>query len=233
MAGTFRNLRMHWHRLLRSKTALIDGVRLNTAPDQLPHLVRNLIFKNTYEDAERELLQRGLRPGDTVLEIGGGIGLIGLLAAKMVAPGKVVSYEANAALEPILRANYALNPVAPELRMKAVTADGNPVTFHVSDNVVSSSLVDRDMATREVSVASDALDDVLRELVPNVLVMDVEGAEIDLLKAADLSGLRALVVELHPHIVGEEACAALVETLKANGFAVTAQARTNILMERV
>ncbi|MBF9033457.1 FkbM family methyltransferase [Rhodobacterales bacterium HKCCE2091] len=232
MADPFRNVRMNWHRLVGTKVMTLDGVRIGTAAPGLSPLVRNLIFKRTYEDAERDLLRRCLRPGDRVLEIGGGIGVVGLVAARIAGAGRVTSYEANPGLEPILRANYALNPVTPELRMKAVTADGAPATFHVADNVVSSSLLARDEATREVTVKSDALPAVLAELEPDVLVMDIEGAETTLLPAADLSALRAIVVELHPHIVGQEAVDGLLATLAEQGFEVAARARTNVLMER-
>ncbi|MBF9030148.1 FkbM family methyltransferase [Rhodobacterales bacterium HKCCE3408] len=232
MAHPFRNLFLHWHRLMGTSVARMDGVRISTDRKTTPKLVRDLIFKDTYEDAERELLARCLRAGDRVLEVGGGIGLIGLVAAKIAGAGRVVSYEANPVLRQIIEANYALNDVSPELRMKAVTTDGAPATFHVSDNVVSSSLRERSEATRAVTVESDALADVLAEVKPDVLVMDVEGAEVDLLPSADLSGLRAIVVELHPHVVGEAATEALVAELTAQGFVKTAGARTNVLMER-
>jgi len=232
MADPFRNFRLHWHRLRRTTQLDVDGVTLSTAPGTLPGQLRSLIFKNTYEDAERALVTRAVKSGDRVLEIGGGIGFVGLLCARLAAPGPVVTYEANAALEPMLRANYALNKAVPELRMRAVSRDGGPVSFNLADNVVSSSLVARPEAQARVEVESDALSTVIADLKPDVLVMDVEGAEIDLLPGTDLSALRALVIELHPHVVGEAATDSLMETLRAAGFSLTLKARSNVLMER-
>lgn len=79
---------------------------------------------------------------------------------------------------------------------------------------------------------SDALADVLAELRPDVVVMDVEGAEIELLADVDLAEVRAMVVELHPHIVGEDKIAALMASLEARGFEVTGDMRKNVLLTR-
>ena len=178
MANPMRNVSLHWHRLRRTRQRVLDGVRLTTEPDLVPHRVRSFLFKNTYEDAERALVSRTVREGDRVLEIGGGIGFVGLLCARLAgARGAVLSYEANPNLEPVIRANYAINVLRPKLRMKAMSRNGGPVSFHVADNVLSSSMRARPEAEREVTVDSDALCDVLAEHRPDVLVMDVEGAE--------------------------------------------------------
>jgi hypothetical protein len=106
------------------------------------------------------------------------------------------------------------------------------VTFHIGDNVVSSSLYQRAATQTAVTVESDALVAVLAEIAPDVLVMDVEGAEVDLLRDCDLGTVRAAIIELHPHIVGEERIAALLDSLAARGFTVTAHRDKNVLIER-
>jgi nucleoside-diphosphate-sugar epimerase len=45
--------------------------------------------------------------------------------------------------------------------------------------------------------------EVQATLQPDVLIMDIEGAEADFLRHADLSGLRAIVIELHPDVYGQ------------------------------
>lgn len=233
MANRLRNLKLHFHRLMNTKVITLDGVRVHSSAEGTPKGVRSGLFKDTYEDAERALLQRVVQPGDRVLEIGGGIGVVGILATRLAGAGRVTSYEANPTLEPVIRANYALNGLEPDLRMRAVTVDGQPVTFHQSDNVLSSSLYARAEAGREIRVDSDALADVLGEVAPDVLVMDVEGAEIDLLADLKFEGIRAMVVELHPHVVGQDRIDALLVSLDERGFEVTERARTNVLLERV
>ena len=229
LADPFRNLKLRWHRLMNTQIITLDGIRVHCG-DTVPRAVRNGLFKNTYEDGEREMLKRCVRAGDKVLEIGGGIGFVGMAAAKIAGAGNVISYEANPRQKEVIEANYALNSPVPELRMKAVTSDGEPVTFHQSDNVISSSIYQRDEAQTAITVPSDALRDVLAEMRPDVVVMDVEGAEIELLADIDLSAVRAMVVELHPHIVGEEKIAALLASLTAAGFEVSGDMRKNVLL---
>ena len=231
MSNPFRNLKLFYHRLLGTKVRKLDGVLIATDAS-LPKFVRSVIYKGSYEDAERELLKRIVRTGDIVLEIGGGIGFIGLLAARLASPGRVVSFEANPKLQSVIKANYALNTVQPELRMQAVTIDGAPVTFHTSANVVSSSLYARSADQVAITVESVAMKTVIKEIRPNVLVMDVEGAEIDLLASDDFMSVRAILVELHPHIVGQDRISALLTSLVERGYKQTAQIQNNVLMVR-
>lgn len=232
MADPFRNIRLYWHRWRDTPLVTLAGIRLNSGKDQA-RAVRNGLFKRTYEQAEQMLLRQAVRAGDTVLEVGAGVGFIGLLSKRLVGlGGRVVSYEANPGLKPVIEANYALNPAHPELRMRAVTPEGAPVTFHIGDNVVSSSLYQRAATQSAVTVESDALGAVLAEIAPDVLVMDVEGAEVDLLRDCDFGTMRAAIIELHPHIVGEERIAALLDSLAARGFTVTARRDKNVLIER-
>lgn len=231
MADPFRNLRLNWHRARDTQRVTLDGVTLNSDAGQA-RAVRNGLFKRTYEGPERQLVARELRKGDTVLEIGAGIGFVGLLAARLVAPGRVVSYEANPALEEVIVANHALNAAKPELRMQAITRDGAPVTFHASDNVLSSSLFKRTETQHEITVDSVAMHDALQDIQPDVLVMDVEGAEIDLLATGELAPIRAAIVELHPHVVGEDRIEALLNSLSERGFEVAEQLVTNVLLRR-
>jgi FkbM family methyltransferase len=231
MADPFRNLRLFWHRARDTQRVTLDGVTVNTDAGQA-RLVRYALFKRKYEGPERQLVARELRKGDTVLEIGAGIGFVGLLAARLVAPGRVVSFEANPALEGVIAAKHALNAAKPELRMQAITLDGAPVTFHASDNVVSSSLFKRAETQREITVESVAMADALQDIQPDVLVMDVEGAEIDLLSTGDLAPIRAAIVELHPHVVSEDRIDALLKSLAERGFEVAERLENNVLLRR-
>jgi FkbM family methyltransferase len=232
MKKPLRALKLHWHRIRNTRQVVLDGVSISTDRDSLPRFVRSALFKGTYETHEREFVRRLLRPGDRVLEIGAGIGVVSLVAAKICGGGKVLSYEANPLLEPIIRANYALNGLSPDLRMRAITLDGQPITFFRSDNIVSSSTKDRGRHAETLTVESDRLDDVVAAHRPDVIVMDVEGAEIDLLSNAGLTGVRHVVVEVHPHITGEDKIAAMLARLGSIGFRQEAEAHKTLLLSR-
>ena len=213
-----RNLKMHWRRLRNVKTLTVRGVKVRTARGEIPKTVRSMLFKGTYEAHECDLVERVVRSGDRVLEIGAGIGLVSLVATRLCGEGHVFSYEANPDLEPVIRKNYRLNGWAPDLTMRAVTSDGRDLPFFRSSNVVSSSVVDRSLAGDRIVVESLAINDLIDEHRPSVVIMDVEGSEVDLLSTADLSRVRTLIAEMHPHIVGKEKITMLVGDIETKGF---------------
>lgn len=232
MADPFRNIRRKWHLSLGTRHYTHWGVKLNTGPQDIPPSVRSHVFKGGYEAVEAELVSAILAPGDRVLEVGTGIGFVSILCSKLAGEGRVTSYEANPALEPTIRANYALNGLNPDLRMRAVTVGGSPISFFANDNILSSSLIDRKLSETEITVDSDAMSDVMEEIGPDVIVMDVEGAETDLLPAADLSGVRAMIVEVHPHITGADAIAEMDAALAGQGLVPTQKRHKTVLYTR-
>ena len=218
MKNPFRGLMLNWHRIADTRQITLDGVRISTDSQTTPRSVRSALFKGTYESHERKIVRRFLKPEHRVLEIGTGIGLVSLVCARICGAEKVLSYEANLRLEPIIRSNYALNGLTPNLHMRAITVDGNPITFFRNDNVVSSSTLERGGDVEKVKVESDRLDNVLATHRPDVVIMDVEGAEISLLSGSTLAGVKHIIVEIHPHITGEEQVAAMMAALKDKGF---------------
>lgn len=232
MADPFRNLRRQWHLSIGTARYTHWGVRLKTGPSDLPKTVRSHVFKGGYEAVEAELVTGILKPGDRVLEVGTGIGFVSILCAKLAGEGRVTSFEANPALEHIIRDNYAENGLTPDLRMKAVTVDGTPIRFFADPNILSSSLIDRDLPSTEITVDSDPMASVMVEVKPDVIVMDVEGAEVDLLPAGDLSAVRAMIIEVHPHIVGADKIAAMDTALAAQGLHPTKSLHKTVLYQR-
>ncbi len=227
-----KNLKMLWRRAWDLNVLRLHGVLVNTSKAGTQHSVRNALFKGVYEEHECELVKRVVRPGHRVLEIGTGIGLVSLLATRLAGEGQVLSCEANPALEPVIRANYALNGWTPQLKMVAVTGSPGEVTFHQNDNLLSSSRIDRKLAGREITVPSIAISALIGEHRPDTIIMDVEGSEIELLGAADLSEVSFLIVEMHPHIVGVDRINDLLRKLNADGFRIADQKHKTYLLQR-
>jgi FkbM family methyltransferase len=226
------NLKMHWRRLRNLSALRTHGVLVGTGKADTPRSVRNALFKGVYEEHECELVKRVVRPKQRVLEIGAGIGLVSLLATRLAGEGMVLSCEANPALEQVIRANYALNGWTPMLKMAAVTAVSGPVAFHQNENLLSSSRIDRKLAGREIIVPSVAISDLLEDHRPEIIIMDVEGSEIELLAAAGLSNVSSIIVEMHPHIVGAYEVGKLLTKLQSDGFRVKDQKHKTYLLQR-
>ena len=59
---------------------------------------------------------------------------------------------------------------------------------------------------------------MVEELKPTVLLCDIEGGELDLLEHADLSGIRAIVMEFHPEAYEVEGMRKCKRILTQAGF---------------
>ena len=95
---------------------------------------------------------------------------------------------------------------------------GEKLTFYKNDNVVSSCIYDRGLQTNQTSIESLAINTLIERHSPQVIIMDVEGAEAELLPSANLSKVDSLVIEMHPQVIGDKAVAGLTATLKEKGF---------------
>jgi FkbM family methyltransferase len=178
-----------------------------------------------YEGQEIAGALQLVRPGDRVLELGAGIGIVGAVAAKNRAPARVVSFEANPNLIPHIRALYTANGLNDRIEVRnqvLVSAPDRPETlpFHIHNSYLGSSLDGNpDRARETVDIATADFDAVRREVRPDVLLMDIEGGELAILQHANLDGLRGIVIEFHPkayEVAGMRACK---DILRAAGFA--------------
>ncbi len=226
----FRNVILHWRRFRNEQAVEIDGIIVSTRPEIVPRSVRTALFKKTYEAPERHLVASAINKTDRVLEIGSGIGLVSLVAAKICGPENVLSYEANPNLKAVIEENHRLNRMTLNLRMKAVTVDGADASFFVDENIISSSLIDRASA-REITVSSESLNDILDEFRPTALILDVEGAEVELLSHVNLGSVKKIIVELHPHIVGDDAIESLEGHIEKKGFKLIDRQKKTSLYE--
>ncbi len=202
------------------------GLVFPADPAVLSPRIRRALRQNAYEKKEFEAISAIVRPRDTVMELGAGIGFMSTVAARLCKVRAVTAFEANPALIPYIRAVHAANGVADRASVRnALLAPeaGAPVEFYIRKNLLASSMEpmqgDRDggvVATARVEVQS--INAVLRELRPSILICDIEGAEADLLPHADLSGLRAAIVELHPQWIGQAGVQAVFDAMHRAGL---------------
>ncbi len=68
--------------------------------------------------------------------------------------------------------------------------------------------------------------------VVSLICNRISGAEIDLMKFADLSGLREIIVELHPHVVVDQVTEEMIAAICARGFSETGRIHKNIRLTR-
>lgn len=165
-----------------------------------------------------------VQKGDTVLELGAGIGVVGAVVSKNCVPKKHVAFEANPNLIPHIEEIYKLNKLTrrSKVRNEVLMSDTDRpehVSFYLHKSFLGSSLTKENKREgSEVSVPTASLEVTMEELKPDVVLMDIEGGELDILPHMDLTHVRAVVVEFHPGVYEREGMITCKDVLRQAGF---------------
>lgn len=178
------------------------------------------------------------REGDVIVDIGAHIGRYTIIASKMAGPrGKVVAIEAHPANYGILKKNIDLNglagnvvPLNYAVASRETTVKlyepGQEDGFTIYNTIMSERAVSRQSQQKYIEVDADTLDSLLqlrgiREV--NWIKIDVEGAELEVLKGAlnTLSRSKdiSLLIEIH-NLNGDHSTLyePIMELLKSHHF---------------
>lgn len=159
-----------------------------------------LFFKGTpYEPLTAAAVAAGLRPGGTFVDVGANAGYFSLLAAALVGPsGRVAAFEPNPATAALLRAHAERNgsggtvsvePVAlmdedgeMELYLSTSRHNDGLSTFFPSEEALRRGDLDRAAVVRVPARRYDAWAAEANFPAPDVVKIDVEGAEEEVLR---------------------------------------------------
>ena len=206
-------------RVARRSIITIEGVRIRIGR-HMSRRVERALTKGDYEREELRLVGAVLSPKDTILEVGAGLGLVSAYCAKRIGSRKVFACEADPDLEPCIRETYQLNGVEPTLEMCAVGAQSGRVILHRDKHLVSSSVVRRRVGARPVEVPGKALNYLVEKVRPTLLIVDAEGAELELFDGAKLPTVTRIVLELHARVIGSAGTDLVRAKLVKLGFEV-------------
>jgi FkbM family methyltransferase len=210
------------------KTFTLKGVRLSINDDKvLSKFVLLSVLNGGYEDKENKVIKEKLQPGDIMLELGAGLGFNSITAAK-INGGKIVSYEANPYLFSLIKRNQELNQAFFEIRNKIllnVKPISSSIPFNISANFNFSSVKDYKVADHSVvevkQIETEYLPDVLAELSPTFLMVDIEGGEQDFFSKPEIflnSSVQKILVDLHPWVIGDDGCTSVIRNVISAGF---------------
>jgi FkbM family methyltransferase len=175
------------------------------------------IVNGQYEQGEIEIIKQRIERQDRIMEIGTGLGFVSVYCAKIVGSENVYTFEANPLnIEMALRV-FKKNKVSPHIQNALLADISGTIDFPINrkSRLASSSL----MASGEVvKVPQLVLNDIIRDLQPNFLIMDIEGSEYDVFRMIDFQSIYKIQVELHPSILGEDKLNEIFYRLKENGF---------------
>lgn len=167
------------------------------------------------EPKVHEWLKKNLKEGMTFFDVGAWVGSYSLVAAKWAGPsGHVVSFEPSDVARRLLERHIGMNRFSERIRVvdAAVGDEDGETTFYVlSDSLEASNsiafrqdLVGIERAklceVRKPIMQLDTFVDI-NGLVPDIIKIDVEGAEVSVLRGATkmlLSNRPMVICSLHP-----------------------------------
>lgn len=184
-----------------------------------------LLAVDDYEMADLVFLKTYLKAGQRALILGGGLGVTAALAARITRPEPVVVVEANSALHGLIARQVALNGGSVILDGRVVVGDvaaypGGTVGFAMDEDIWLSRISDGPEAL-QVPVVS--LSDVCAAHSPELVLMDIEGSEVDVLAEPVPECIQTLIVEIHTPDLGGPATARIVSTLADQGLRLVDQ----------
>jgi FkbM family methyltransferase len=144
----------------------------------------------TAERPLQEALVRELAPGATFFDIGANVGFVTILAAKIVGQsGRVVAFEPVPGNVAAIKENLALNGIEwADVHETAMARRGGSASLIVSSVSAFSRLASVSVPTgarERIDVAVNSVDEFLMsgaEPTPDVIKIDVEGAELEVIE---------------------------------------------------
>ncbi len=184
--------------------------------------IRSELRSGAYSADLVRLLPEAVVPGDRVLVIGAGLGVVSTLIARNEGVWSVIAVEANTALIPYLNRVHALNGVSEVETLNAVLAEGKKgrVPFFARRDLRTSSLLPHDRSWQQViMVPFMDLNLILTEERISLVVCDIPVASARLLAGAELATVERILVSC-----GDETALCweedeLCSLLKARGYA--------------
>lgn len=183
--------------------------------------IRGSLRSGEYEAKEATAVLKAVQDGDTVMELGAGIGFISSVVATHRNVKAVHAFEANPRLIPLIRrctpktASTTCMCTTPFLAPRPAPP---PFTCARISSPPRSAGDDEDGVIAEESIEIRPTHATSQEISPDVLICDIEGAEVDVIPEMDLSGVRAAIIELHPQWIGSKGVAAVFNAMMQAGL---------------
>ncbi len=216
---TIEHLTYGWRVFTDPSEFVYAGVKIPLKATKELWKLRKVIFLGEYEAPELSALKDLIKPNDIVLELGAGVGVVStFIALHLNNPANLHSFEANPSILKSIEAVAGANNVSFNVKNCAVAMADGELEFFFDDHFESSSMINRERGAKASKVPAVAFSNVLAALQPTVVVIDVEGAERELLDIQFPDSVRVICGEVHPHIIGDTAISKIFANLFAQGF---------------
>jgi FkbM family methyltransferase len=176
---------------------------------------RSSFLFGTYEPAQTQLFQELVKPGDVVYDVGAHFGYYTLLASKLVGEkGKVLAFEPSPNNLSRLYRHIEIN-ARKNVEVLELAVSDHEGTAHFETRTGSG--VGHLAEDGPLEVKLTTLDRLTNQPLPNVMKIDVEGAEVGVLQGAKGMFARCrpiIFLSLH----GEDLKTTCMELLKGYGY---------------
>lgn len=198
----------------------VHGVRVPIGSDEVSPEIWDALQSGRYEANEARHIPRAIRRGDRVLELGAGIGVITSIIASVQAV-RVWSFEADPQTTLLAQRVIDQNCKDNVTLSNGMLAAGPPTkaTFYRrADFWMSSRFPEQGPYESMFEITSNNIDHFIETHHINAVVMDVEGAELDILQRASLPGVERVFLELHDHLYGLAGVHAIAKAMSCKGL---------------
>jgi len=214
----------------------VEGLTFSVDNPLITTREKSQLYLGLHEAPEIALAHRHLVPGLPVIELGGGIGVVAcIINRKLTHPGDHIVVEPNPDLIPTLETNRRVNRCEFQIRNAALAYGDEQIALAI-DSFATSRV--GAAGSRVALVATTTLAKLLEEsgFARINLVVDIEGAEADLLEQEGMllsDRVRTLILETHPRFAGVERTTRMLSAIQALGFAEVNRARHVFAFENV
>ena len=203
---------------INNETVTLDGITFSLRSDILSLHMQLAVSRGDYEVGELNMLCEYAQQGDRVLELGSGIGFIGLNYLKRNPDNYFIGCEANPYLINLIAENQQQNNIHFPIENVILDNYQGSTDFYITDDFWASSLVKPEKYKACKSLPVKNINEFISLHRINTIIMDIEGAEYDLIPKIDLSKIDKIVIELHPNVYGQQGMETIFSKLKDQSF---------------
>lgn len=213
-----RVLKRVYYHAVKPQFVQLEGIKIEVSPN-FSKLIKQSLYGLRYEYWELRLLPYILEPNDVVMEIGTGLGLLSAYCARKIGSHRVFTYEGNPEQEPYIRRTYDLNEVSPTLEICLIGKENSVESFYITEDFWDASTVAID-GSKQITVPVKAVNEVILQHNPSLLIVDIEGGEYDLFQSIKLHNIKKILIELHGGTIGQDKVDFVKQKLLDAGFHV-------------
>jgi FkbM family methyltransferase len=192
------------------------GVLIPVIPGIFSDDITNSVKLGNYEAHEASLLDGLIQPQEVILEIGAGCGFISTYCAKNPHTDKVFCVEANPNLIDAIKLTHTVNAVGVTVFNEVLGKEDGETDFYLHRDFWASGT--HSFLGTAIRVKKTSFQSRLEQIRPTMLIVDIEGGEEKLFEAAELKGVKKIMLELHQPTIGRRGIKKVFDLLSAQGF---------------